>query len=184
MPKNRSNNDTPCVCCAVRMPNVPREPRPAVAARAVDHAVASAWGTKRIRPLSSTSLADGARLGRPALGIESGAGGGATGSSYQGSGLPASSCCGWSRMPPLLPASASSSSFSSSSSSLDDGSSSLLLSSALLSSASRGRAALVAIARHGRHHAMSSIRVQQMGRGCSGCLQELHAVALDVFLLP
>jgi hypothetical protein len=38
------------------------------------------------------------------------------------------------------------------SSSLAEGSSSLLLSSALLSSASRDRAALFAMVRHGRHH--------------------------------
>ncbi len=44
-----------------------RGPGPAVAATAVDHASASACGTKRVRPLSSTSLADRARLGCPAL---------------------------------------------------------------------------------------------------------------------
>ena len=57
----------PCECCGAGQVLVLRGPGPAVAARAVDHASASACGTKRVRPLSSTSLADGARLGRPAL---------------------------------------------------------------------------------------------------------------------
>ena len=154
MLKNCSNNDMPCECCgAGQVLVVLRGPGPAVAARAVDHASASACGTKRVRPLSSTSLADGARLGRPAL---SGVGAGsATDPLSPGSGLPSSSsCCGRSLLPPLLSASmlSSLSSFSSSSPSLAEDSSSLLMSSALLSSASRDRAALVAVVRHGRHH--------------------------------
>ena len=108
-----------------------------------------------MRPLSSTSRAEGVRLGRPVLGVGSGASGGVTGPLSQGSGLPApSSCCRRSLLPPLLSASMFStlSSLFSPSSSLAEGSSSLLLSSALLSSASRDRAALFAMVRHGRHH--------------------------------
>ena len=61
--KNRSNNGI-------------RWPGPAVAAMAADQPSASARGTKRVRPLSSTSRAEGVRLGRPVLGMGSGASGG------------------------------------------------------------------------------------------------------------
>ena len=46
---------------------------------------------------------------------------------------------------------------------------SALASSALLSSALRERAALVAMARHSRHHVKLWTRRQQAGWGCSGC---------------
>ena len=169
MVKNLSNNVMPCECCgAGQVLVVLRGPGPAVAARAAVQASASARGTKRMRPLLSTIRAEGLRLGRllsggAALsGVSSRAGASSTQGSVEGLGVlsTTSSSCRWS----------SSSSSSSSSPSLEDDSSSLVVSSALLSSASRDRVALVAAARHGRHHVKSWTRRQQTG------LHELHAV--------
>jgi hypothetical protein len=163
----------PCECCgAGQVLVVLRGPGPAVAARAAVQASASARGTKRMRPLLSTIRAEGLRLGRllsggvALSGVSSRAGASSTQGSVEGLGWlsATSSSCRWS------------SSSSSSSPSLEDDSSSLVVSSALLSSASRDRVALVAAARHGRHHVKSWTRRQQTGCGCRGCLHELHAV--------
>ena len=87
------------MCCgAGQVLVVLRGPGPAVAARAAVQASASARGTKRMRPLLSTSRAEGLRLGRLLSGVValSGASSRAGSSSTQGSveglgGLPATS---------------------------------------------------------------------------------------------